>query len=167
MAEEKEELDLDVGQSGGGKKKLIIIIVLAVVLIGAGVGAALMFLGGDEEAEEGAEKAVEEAPKKAIYLPLKKMTVNLPKGPARFLQIEMQLMSYNQAALDAVAEYMPVVRNDILLQLASQRYEEISTLQGKEQLRAQLLETVQGILKEQAGMEESIDSIYFTSFVMQ
>lgn len=165
---ENEEVDLDEGKaSGGGKKKLIIIIVLALVLIGGGVGGALMFMGGDEESEEGAEQVAEEAPKVAVYLPLKKMIVNLPKGPARFLQVEMQLMAYDQAVIDKVNEYLPVIRNDILLKLASYKYEELSTLEGKEQLRTQLKETIQAILKEQAGMEEGIEAIYFTSFVMQ
>jgi flagellar FliL protein len=165
---ENEEVDLDQGKASGGKKKMIIIIiVLTLVLIGAGVGGALMFMGGGEEASEGAEQVAEELPKKALYLPLKKMIVNLPKGPARFLQVEMQLMSYDQAALDAVNEYMPVIRNDILLQLAGYNYEELSTFEGKEQLRTRLQETIQTILKEQAGMEEGISAIYFTSFVMQ
>ena len=165
---EKEDLDLDAEKPAGSKKMIIIMVLAALVLVGASVGITIMLVGGDK-AEEATAEVVEEKPTKPLYMPLEKVTVNLQqKGPARFLQVEMQLMSFDQATLDAVTEHMPVIRNDILVLLASQPFETLSTLEGKEQLRQQILDKIHVALKEQAGMEEpGLQAVYFTSFIMQ
>ncbi len=166
---ENEDLDLDAKKPAGSKKLIIIMIVAGVLLIGASVGITMLLLGGGDKGEEAAEETAEEKPSKPLYLPLEKITVNLSqKGPARFLQVEMQVMAFDQATLDAVTEHMPVIRNDILVLLASQPFETLSTQEGKEQLRQQIMDKINSVLKVQGGMKEpSLQAIYFTSFIMQ
>ena len=47
------------------------------------------------------------------------------------------------------------------------RDESISTLEGKDQLRASALSTVQKIIQAEGGNSKNIEQLYFTSFVMQ
>ncbi len=162
---EKEELDLDAKQ-GSNKKMIIIIAVLGLLLVGASVALTIMLIGGDK----GGEEEVVEEPTLAqpIYLPLDKMVINFTeKGPARFLQVEMQVMARDQLVLDAVTAHMPVIRNDLLVLLGGVKYDEVATLEGKDALRTQLLEHIQAILAEHAEIQEGLEAVYFTSFVMQ
>ena len=177
MAEEENEnekdgeLELD-GAAKSSRKKLIMIIVGAVVglmiIIGASVGVTLMLVGGDSQ--QSGEDAAEEAqviPKDAIYIPVKTMTVNFAdKGAAQFLQIDISFMTYEPELVDLIKSHMPIIRNDMLNLLGSQRYKEISTSDGKEALRIKLLLIVQKILMEQEE-REGIEAIYFTKIIMQ
>jgi flagellar FliL protein len=162
---EKEDLDLDV-KPPSNKKLIIIMALVGVLLIAGSVGLTVWLVsGGGEQAEEAS--AAEETVKKPQYLPLESMVVNFAeKGPAKYLQVDIQLMAYNPEVLNAVEEHMPVIRNDILVLLGSQSYENVSTREGKEALRKEILTTVNRILKQQAGME-GIQAVYFTNFVMQ
>jgi flagellar protein FliL len=177
MAEENEDLDLDVQPAAPGSKKTIIIMaVVGLLLIGASVGATLFFLGGDKSDAEGVVADKPEAtesenrnlPKKALYLPLESMVVNFadPK-PARYLQVDIQLMAYDPEVLTAIEENIPVVRNDILVILGSQNYDAINSREGKEALRKQIVGAVNKILKQNAGVKKKLQAVYFTSFVMQ
>lgn len=163
----KNELDLDAKQPKS-KKKLIFIILGAVLLIGGSIGGTLLVVGtGGGEGESAVE-----APKKpaAHYMPLDSMVVNFSeKGPAKFLQVEMQLMAHDQAPLTAAEQHMPVIRNNILMALASQKFETVSTREGKEELRTAIRQSINQVLAEQAEIkeEDGIQAVYFTSFVMQ
>jgi len=175
MAEEENEkdgeLELD-GAAKSSKKKLILIIVGAVVglmiIIGASVGVTLMLVGGDSS-QSGEDAVVEEkvVPKDALYIPVKTMTVNFAdKGAAQFLQIDINLMTYELEIVDLVKAHMPIIRNDMLNLLGTQSYKEVSTADGKEALRIKLLLIVQKILMEQEE-REGIEAIYFTKIIMQ
>lgn len=167
MAEAKDELDLDAKQPPPpGKKRLILMIFGALLLVGASVGGTLLLIGGG--ADEPAKEAVEKARPVPRYLPLETMVVNFgERGPARYLQVELQVMAHDPAVLGAIETHMPVIRNNILMLLGSQKFETVSTREGKEKLRADILQSVNDVLRQQAEMEEGIQAVYFTSFVMQ
>ncbi len=168
--ERDEELDLDVQQKPAGKKRLIIYIAIALLVLALGGGAAAFFLLKGEPAEETAadsktSKTV--AVKPAHYLALDKLVVNFGQGaPVRFLQVNLQVMSHDPAALKAMETHMPAIRNDILLLLGGQKYEVVSTPEGKEQLRGLILEKIQLIL-DTYEKERKVEAVYFTEFVMQ
>lgn len=167
MAEsESEDLDLD-AKPASNKKLIIIMAVVGLLVVGVSIGLTIWLLSGDSKGgEEGA--ATEETVKKAEYLPLETMVVNFADGRmARYLQVDIQLMAYNPEVLKAAEENMPVIRNDILVLLGSQTYEQMSTREGKEKLRQQILEAVNRILKQQAGEKKGVEAVYFTNFVMQ
>lgn len=163
---ENEDLDLDV-KPASNKKMLIIMAVVGVLLIVGSVGLTVWLVGGGgDEAEEG-QAAQEQELTRAQYLPLETMVVNFAqKGPANYLQVDIQLMTNKEGVSAAVEEHMPVIRNDILVMLGSQSYEGVSSREGKERLRQEILVAVNRILKEQTG-NEGIQAVYFTNFVMQ
>jgi len=169
-----EELELDEGAKPS-RRKLILIIVAAVlgflIIIGATVGITLMMVGGssDSAQQAGGEEMAEEmvVPKDAIYIPVKTMTVNFAeKAAAQFLQIDLNIMTYDPELVVLVKAHMPVIRNDMLNLLGSQTYKDISTSDGKESLRASLLLIVQKIMMDQEE-REGIEAIYFTKIIMQ
>jgi len=170
MAEtESEDLDLD-AKPASNKKMIIIMLVVGLLVVGASVGLTVWLVGGDS-GEKAAEEAgaAEETVNKAEYLPLETMVVNFADGSrARYLQVDMQLMAYDTAVLKAVEEHMPVIRNDILVLLGGQSYEQVSTRAGKEELRQQILTAANRILTQQAALKgDGVQAVYFTNFVMQ
>ena len=150
---------------------LSIVPLLALLLVGGSVGGTLFLTGafssgGDDGAEE-AEQADGE-PKVAHYFAIEPpITVNFQKrGTARFLQVSLQVMTYDELALVELQKHMPAVRNNLNLLFSGQSYEELSTREGKELLRKQAVAEIQNILTARAGTP-GIEDVYFTSFVMQ
>ncbi len=155
----------------GNGKKLIIMVLAGLVLIGTGVGGSLYFTGmlgggGDEEAEEAEETAeVSEVP---IYFSFADpFTVNFETDRGlRFLQLSIELMSYQQEAIDAVQVHLPVIKNNLILMLSSQSYGTLITIEGKEEIRKMAINEIQAILTKYE-VEAAIEEVYFTNFVMQ
>lgn len=167
---ENEEVDLDAKKASGNKKMIILYVVIGLLLVGVSVSTTLLLLGGNGNEGAQQEASAEEgetAKGEAIYLPLETMVVNFGgQGPARFLQVDIQVMTRDSEVQEAIEAHMPVIRNDLLLLLSNQSYEQVSTLEGKEKLRKQVLETLRKDLKEQ-GEPDAVEAVYFTSFVMQ
>ena len=105
----------------------------------------------------------------AIYTPLDPpVIVSLvdTAGSSRFLQLSVQIMSRSQDAIDNVRTHAPALRNSFLFLISDWTYEDIASLEGKEQLRAEMLEEANVIMLANTG-EPGIEEIYFTSFVVQ
>lgn len=94
--------------------------------------------------------------------------VNFESNPqeARFLQVNVEVMARDPAALEDVKKHMPAIRNSLVLLLSSQNYKTLSTLEGKEKVRAAALSVIQQILTERTG-KPGVEAVYFTGFVMQ
>jgi flagellar FliL protein len=164
MAQSKAEIDLDAAHQPAGNKKHLVLYLIIVLLV-VGLGATIALLLTNKEPAGEAEKSLTVKP--AAYLPLKPFVVNFAEqGPARFLQVEVQVMAFDPAILTAVETHMPVIRNDVNLLLAAETFETVSTRDGKEKLREDVKKTIQRILGEQK-VNGSVEAVYFTSFVMQ
>ena len=151
-------------EQSGGKGKLIIIVAVVLVLVGG--GAAFFLLGGGDEPVEGEEQVVEEAPKEPIYADVKKLLVNLEHGGrTHYVQAEMQLMSYSQSVIDQVYRDMPAIRDRLLFLFNAQDFAALKTVEGKEALRAEALQTVNTAL----GLTppDVVEELYFENFVLQ
>ena len=176
-----DELELDVEQSSsGGMKKIIIIVAVLILLNVAGIGGWIYMSSAGNEQDSKSEEVVKEV-KPRIYLSLDpEFVVNFSQGSkAKFLQVELQVVAREESVLEQLRVNMPVVRNDILLLLSSQQYEDLKSRAGKEQLQKMMLDTVNKILVDQAANSEPeeegksaktpalVENIYFTSFIMQ
>ena len=58
------------------------------------------------------------------------------------------------------------LRNDLILLFSAQDYDLLSTVEGKEGLRTQILVALQGALKDKTG-DALINDLYFTGFYVQ
>jgi flagellar FliL protein len=170
MAEEDD--DTKPAKKGNAKKK-IVMAVAGLVLLGTGVGGSLYFtgmLGGphDKAAAEAEAKKQEEHKDVAIYFAFPDpFTVNFETDQGlRFLQVSLEVMSYQQEAIDGIQTHMPVIKNNIILLLSNQSYGTLVSLEGKEKIRQDVLNEIQGILTKHK-IKAKVQEVYFTTFVMQ
>jgi len=171
MAEEDD--DTKPAKKGNAKKK-IVMAVAGLVLLGTGVGGSLYFtgmLGGPhDEAAAGAEaqKKKDEHKDVAIYFAFPDpFTVNFETDQGlRFLQVSLEVMSYQQEAIDGIQTHMPAIKNNIILLLSNQSYGTLVSLEGKEKIRQNILNEIQGILTKHK-VKAKVQEVYFTTFVMQ
>ena len=158
----------------GSKKKLAIIALAAVLLLGGGGGAAWYFMnaGGEEAAEHGAKDAKKKKKKetsdaKPEYVPVEAFTVNLqPENGEQYLQVQFTLQVEGTEQGTLIKDNMAIVRNRVLLLLSGKKASEISTVQGKQQLAAE----IQAIIREpfvKEGDEQEVTDVLFTSFIIQ
>jgi flagellar FliL protein len=61
----------------------------------------------------------------------------------------------------------PVIRNDLLMLFGTQDAAQLATREGKEKLRDESLALVRKIVKAENGKPDTVDNVFFTSFVMQ
>jgi len=161
------------GQEGaaapGGKSKLLIMIIAAVLVLGGAGAGAWFFLSGGKPKKAEAAKHEEATKGPPLYVALDPpFVVNFEAEQlVRFLQVTVQVMSRDPATIEIIKANDPVVRNDLLLLLGNQRYETISSREGKEKLRLQALDTVRKVVKSSSGNPDRVEAVYFTSFVMQ
>lgn len=113
--------------------------------------------------EENAEEMVEvKAP--PIYLPLDPFVVNfVQNGALRYLQITLELMSRNSEIIETVKLSTPEIRNSLILVLSGHTYADLARRKGKELIREQVQYGINRIIE----VEEGIESVYLTCFVMQ
>ena len=159
----------DKAEAPKSSKKLLIIIIAAVVVLGGGAGAFFALGGkGEQEGEDHAKEAeVVKLPAQFVALD-PPFVVNFEAGAsARFLQVAVQLMTRDPLMVDFLNANTPIIRNDLLLLFGGKKVDEVSTQEGKEALRVAALEAVRKIIAQEGGKPEALESVYFTSFVMQ
>ncbi|WP_456448846.1 flagellar basal body-associated FliL family protein [Thiolapillus sp.] len=180
----KEDLDLDV--EGKGKKssklKLIVILLAGILVLGGGGGAAWYFLMMKGDAGAGDVDAGVEAVQEPAARKKRKKRSNEPplfsgldpafvvsfkdQSQARFMQLSVELMSRDPEVIEAVDQYKPMLRNNLLLLFSSQEYKDVITREGKEKLLKESLEEVNNTLYQEAGID-GVEAVYFTAFVAQ
>ena len=69
------------------------------------------------------------------------------KGVMRFLQVNIQVMTRDHETSEMIKLHDPKIRNNMLLLLGSQTYDTISTMEGKEGLSKQALETIAKVVE--------------------
>ncbi|WP_455385728.1 flagellar basal body-associated FliL family protein [Acidihalobacter prosperus] len=158
-------------QKGGSKLKMIIIIaVVVVLLLVAGIGATLFFTGAfSKKGGTGANAAhAVETKHPPIYFSIQPaMVVNFQNPTqARYLQVAIDVMARDPKVIEEVKTNMPAIRNRLIILLSAQHYDEISTPDGKQKLRKEVLDSINAVLKE-SGASGKIEQVYFTNFVMQ
>ncbi len=149
-------------------KKWLIIGIAAFVVLAGGGAAALMLMGsGDAHGKKQAKAQEPLAP--PLYVALDPPFVVNFEGEqlVRFLQITVQVMTRDPASVELLKANDPVVRNDLLLLFANQKYDVVATRAGKEKLRADALTAIRHVVQSGGGKSEHIEQVYFTSFVMQ
>lgn len=163
MAKEKEEKE----KPAKSKNKIFLIGLPVLVLLFAAGGAGLYFTGFfDSTGTAEASQPSREAQSDEQLGPLVKMedfVVNIMhKDTSRFLKLGVSLEAKDEESSKSIEKRTPQIRDAVLLLLGNKRYGEIKDLQGKMQLKADLLARV----RELAGQGE-ITNIYFTDFVVQ
>ena len=152
------------------KSKLKLFIIIGAVLL-LGAGAAFWFLRPKKAPDaQAVAKAAEAAPKAAaIYYKFDPaFVVNFgPEGNTRYLQITLEAMSRDPKTVEEIKGNEPAIRNDLVLLYSAQQYDTLVSPEGKEKLRAGTLEAVRKAVADEGGKPETVENVYFTSFVIQ
>ena len=151
------------------KKKSKLPLILAAVVVLAGVGGGAWFFLGKGKEGEGGKEAKKEAMAPAVYVAFEPpFVVNFDSGgKARFLQVAIEVMTRDPHVAEELETHKPVIRNDVLLLLSNQEYATLSSREGKEKLQHEALEAVRHVIQTNGGEGEAVESVLFTSFVMQ
>ncbi len=163
MAKEKETQE----KPAKSMNKIFIIGLPVLVLLFAAGGAGLYFTGAFHSS--GSAQAGQAGPeskgdrKLGPLVEMDDFVVNIThKDTTRFLKVGITLEAKDKAGSEAIKKRMPQITDAVLLLLGNKQYGEIKDLQGKMQLKSDLLARVQ----ELAGQGE-ITHLYFTDFVVQ
>ena len=150
--------------------KLILVSALASVLIGGGIFLGFHYFLGNQTSFSQAsvvnETRVDKPEKKAelgMIFPMEPFIVNLlDKGGKRYLKVKMELEIPNEHLAEEITRRKAQLRDTILLLLTSKKFEDVNRLDGKFQLRNELIFGINQVL--QSG---KIQTLYFTEFVVQ
>ena len=150
----------------GGALKLVIIIVVAVLVMG-GAGAGVLYFVMDNGTPV-SDQAAGEPKRPLIYRALEPELLGNIDGPGRirFVQVGVVMSLRDPKVIEAVDRHSPVIRNDLIMLLSDKSYEQLNTAEGKETTRLEMLQTIRNVLERNTG-DPGVESIYFTSFVMQ
>lgn len=156
-----------------GISKLLIAAVLGVVLffmgmMGAGfyilwsrIPAPPMAMNGEEELLP--EEVEEEQPDIGPLYSIGTMIVNLAdQGGKRYLRVKIELELSHPEVAEEIEKRLPMVRDSILMVLSTKTYQDISTTEGKNALRTQLITNLSKFF-----MAGNIANVFFTEFVVQ
>jgi len=155
----EEEIAPAKKKRGGG---LLLAGVAVLALLGAGGFFYSRAHGSKPAAAADAPKTPE------LFLPLDPaFVVNFQDQDAtRYLQVGVTVMTHDPAAVQAMKDSDPVIRNALVMLFSSQTYTGLSDIAGKKKLQSEALEAVRKIVADRTGKPD-VDALYFTSFVMQ
>ncbi|MFY4730792.1 flagellar basal body-associated FliL family protein [Nitrospira sp. BLG_2] len=160
-----------------------LLIIVSVVALAFGVGGAFMavkFLGGTGKTAESSGEHKADAGGKAeskseadgkpgqaaspgAMFDLDPFIVNLADTPeVRYLKLTLKLEVDTQAIAVELSARIPQIRDAILVLLSSKDVNAVRTTQGKFQLRDEITQRVNGLLKK-----PGVRTAYFTEFVVQ
>jgi flagellar FliL protein len=178
VAEEKavvQEVASSSPAPSGQKPVLFIILAIVNMAVVAGVGF-MVWQGKKKEAAEPkiehvikgeAETQASEAKTEKEFVgrvvPLETFIVNLAGTKGRKVakvNIELELKDLNGNVADEIDKRKAQVRDIIIILLSAKSYEEVSTREGKDNLRAEIKDTINSFLTK-----GKISSVYFTEFI--
>lgn len=154
------------------KKFLLSVIVLVSTLLGLSYSGMLPLeyfgIESTEIAEDGHVTAPASVSSDTYYLPIDPpFIVNFTHlGALRYLQISIEVMYPKEDIIERVVEHMPAIRNSLILLLSDQPYEKLSTFEGKEELRSEMVAAVNQIVYKGSAVEFP-GEMFITNFVMQ
>ncbi len=191
------ENEEDVQEKGKSSNlKIIIIAIFVALLFGGGlVGGTFYFVSSMQSAEADSSKTVksedgeegeedgeeddeeddeeEEAPKgPAIYHSMDpKFVVSFrDQQVARFMQFSIEVMTRDKGVIELLDGHTPAIRSNLLMLFDNQDHATMSTREGKQQLLDDIVTDINETLKTMTNKDEletSVESAYFTSFVIQ
>ena len=161
-------------------KLLIIVSVIALLFGVGGAFVAVKFLGGasngaenSEDHKGDAEAKVEskseaggkhgQAASPGLMFDLDPFIVNLADTPdVRYLKLTLKLDVDSESVSTELSTRIPQIRDAVLVLLSSKEVNAVRTTQGKFQLRDEITQRINGLLKK-----PGVRSAYFTEFVVQ
>ncbi len=104
----------------------------------------------------------------AQYIDLKPAFVtNYGSSPKlQYLKVEISVRVETLDDVALVERHLPYLRNNLVLLLSQQLDEDVSSAQGRQQLRSAALEEVQKVMQDEEG-STVISDVLFNNFIVQ
>ncbi len=152
-------------------KKMLIIIIIALVVVLLGAGTAFFFLTGSPDGEE---ELAEEIIVPAVYTkirtkngrPMFVATLLSSRDAAHYMQAFVVAKSRDPLVAPALDKHMPLIVSRLNTLFSSSEFSTLSTIEGKQQLRADATKLLQDIMLQRIQMK-GVEEVLFTNFVMQ
>jgi flagellar FliL protein len=168
MAEKKDDIDV-VEEKTSKTTKLLIVVIAVLLLAVVGLGVFMLMGNGDDESAEAESTTTVKQP--PVYFTIDEpFIVNFSEqsnDAVRYIQIKMKVMARSQAVIDMVQAHLPAIQHELLMLFYSQKYDEIQTSEGSQALQQASLATINQILQSETSLEDELEAVYFTSFIMQ
>ena len=172
----------EAAKPGLSTAKIVIIAVLGASIISGGIVAAtLMLLGGNEsevsaeaapageaggEAAGGEKAASTLGPIQYHQMDPKFVVSFRNQKVARFMQFSLQVMTHDDAVINAIRDHNPAIRSNLLLLFNNQDAKVMNTREGKEDFLNQITDDINKSL-ESLGSPSGVEASYFYSFLIQ
>ena len=170
MAEKKDNKE----EGGGGKKKnkMLIPLVAAALALVIIIAIGSYFLIGKkqpppEEKKQPAQSVpvpdLSQKPDIGPMVEVKEFIVNIiSQDGNHYVKSSLSIELSSPSAQAEVNQRMPQIRDAILMLVGNKTYEELQDLQGKRQLKAEMISKINTFLRT-----GRVNNIYFTDFVVQ
>lgn len=161
--EEKEEQDIV--QKKVFPVKIIVMAILALTLFGGGAFVWKSGILSKPFAKETPQSSDENNTKRDIgpIYPLENFIVNLIGGSGKsYLKARLDLELSNDKLKEEIDKRLPQFRDTILILLSSKSHGDIKSLEGKFQLRTEIISMLNQHLRT-----GKVVNIYFTDFIVQ
>ncbi|WP_083000310.1 flagellar basal body-associated protein FliL [Halomonas sp. GT] len=156
-------------EASGGSKKLLWIMIVLVLLSSAGAAAAIYLVldqrGGNTGNDE-AQQEVEHVP--PVFTRIDPFTVNLAddRYGSRLLYTGITLRVGNEQSKAIIEEHMPQVRSRLLILLSGKQANELTSIEGKEELAQAIISRLNVPLTENQPPLD-LREVLFTEFIVQ
>jgi len=146
--------------------KIVVIVLVAVISVGVTLGGAFMMGAFNQSASNGA--ATPAADDRAfVYVEIPPVVANFQlQGVMRYAQVTISIQTRDPNSEVILKENTPLIVNKVLLLLGDFDYGILSTLEGKEQLVADIAEAIRGIFS-QSATPVTFEQVILTGFVVQ
>jgi len=147
-------------------KRMMLFIVIGLILFGAGIGGGIYFgtKFRDADNESGSVRVAAPGP----VVPAGDFTVNLAGSGNRIVSFSVSMEFLNSRVGDLIVSqnWLPRIRNEILLLAKDKVFEDLTKAEGVIQLGEQIKRNLNTILPTVNG-EVAVVRIMFESFVLQ
>ncbi|ACL02714.1 flagellar basal body-associated FliL family protein [Desulfatibacillum aliphaticivorans] len=158
------------GKGGGGLKWILIALIVVVLGAGGFIGFLLMSGGGDAQPAANVPAAPAPAPAgnpnagaPGIMVEMDSFIVNLrDREGKRYLKAKINFEVPTEAVKAEFTTRKAQIRDVILILLSAKSFAEISRLEGKLQLKEELMARVNQVLSS-----GRVSNVFFTEFVVQ
>ena len=141
--------------------KILIMGFLGLLLIGGGLVAYVLMT---DEPPVGKEAQAGQVPlDHRVTMPLEPFLVNLAdKESRRYLKLKLELEVDSEGSQKELEKFLPHIRDGLILLLSSKTYLDLSTMEGKQQLKEEIKKRVSAL---PGG--KKVSNVFFTEFVAQ